>query len=85
LFFRKGPHGELGLEKAKSSAKPAFVEKLDGCLVCDLACGYGHTLYVLRDEDKEDKAALKKLGEIDAEAVQELVDAAAAKGSKKRG
>ena len=48
----------------------------------DLACGYGHTLYVVRNEDKEDKSAVEKLGEVDTETVQELVDALAKKSKK---
>ena len=62
VAWGQGPHGELGLEKAKSSAKPTFVTKLDKCLVNDLACGYGHTLYVLRNEDSEDKDSRREIG-----------------------
>lgn len=85
VAWGQGPHGELGLEKAKSSAKPTFVTKLDKCLVNDLACGYGHTLYVLRNEDVEDKAAAEKLDQVDEDAVQELIEAVAKRGSNKRG
>ena len=85
VAWGQGAHGELGLETAKSSAKPTFVNKLDKCLVNDLACGYGHTLYVLRNEDAEDKSAAEKLDEVDEDAVQELIDAIAKRGSKKRG
>jgi alpha-tubulin suppressor-like RCC1 family protein len=84
VAWGQGPHGELGLGEKKSSAKPTFVEALNGCRVADLACGYGHTLYVVRNEDKEDKAAVKKLEELDVDAIQPFVDATAAKGSKKR-
>ena len=73
------------MANAKSSAKPTFVEKLQGCLVTDLACGYGHTLYVLRDEDSEDKAAYEKLDEVDTEAVEDLIEAVSKRGNKKRG
>uniref|UniRef100_A0A7S4HXX2 Uncharacterized protein n=1 Tax=Odontella aurita TaxID=265563 RepID=A0A7S4HXX2_9STRA len=50
-----GPHGELGYGHTgpKSSAKPKFVEKLDSCIVSDVACGYGHTLFLIRDEDED--------------------------------
>ena len=31
----------------------------------DVACGYGHTLFLIRDEDDEDKAAIKKITRIE--------------------
>ena len=70
------------MEKAKSSAKPTFVTKLDKCLVNDLACGYGHTLYVLRNEDSEDKTGTEKLDEIDEDKIQGFIDAVARRGSR---
>jgi C4-type Zn-finger protein len=82
LFHTQGPHGELGLEKAKSSAKPTFVTTLEGCLVSDLACGYGHTLFVLRDDDEEDKKAAERLQQVHEEDVQDLVEKN--KGSEKK-
>ena len=62
-----GLTGELGFgaQNAKSSSKPKFVEKLDKCLVTDVSCGYGHTLFLIRDEDEEDKAAMKKINRIE--------------------
>jgi alpha-tubulin suppressor-like RCC1 family protein len=62
-----GQSGELGFgaKSAKSSSKPKFVEKLDKCLVTDVACGYGHTLFLIRDEDDEDRAAIKKITRIE--------------------
>ena len=53
----------MGLEGKKSSSKPAFVPALDGIQVLDLACGVGHTLYVVED------AAESKLASVDADAV----------------
>lgn len=47
VAWGQGPHGELGLGDKKSSAKPTFVTALDGKPVLDLACGYGHTLFVV--------------------------------------
>lgn len=63
-----GLTGELGFgtKNAKSSSKPKFVEMLDKCLVTDVACGYGHTLFLIRDDDEEDKAAIKKITKIEA-------------------
>jgi alpha-tubulin suppressor-like RCC1 family protein len=55
-----GSHGELGLGSKKSSSKPAFVETLDGVQVLDVACGYGHTVYVV------EPTSAKKLKSIDA-------------------
>jgi len=93
VCWGQGPHGELGLgTKLKSSAKPTFVEGLNGCRIAALACGYGHTLFVVRDDDKEDKAAVKKLPVLDPEATQmlednadEAVPAAKKSGKKKKG
>ncbi|EED88090.1 rcc1-repeat-containing protein, partial [Thalassiosira pseudonana CCMP1335] len=58
-----GAYGELGYGKGeqKSSAKPKFVNGLDSCLVTDLACGFGHTLFLIRNDDQEDAKALKKV------------------------
>jgi hypothetical protein len=57
---------------------------LDGCRLADLACGYGHTLFVVRNEDAEDIAAVKKLPELDMESVEDLVKAAEERANKKR-
>lgn len=67
VSWGQGPHGELGYgEKGgKSSAKPLFVEKLDKCIVTDVSCGYGHTLFLIRDEDSEDRKALGKLKKLE--------------------
>jgi alpha-tubulin suppressor-like RCC1 family protein len=71
-----GLTGELGFgkESAKSSSKPKFVEKLDKCLVTDVACGYGHTLFLIRDEDAEDKAELKKISKIEVSDLSAFVE-----------
>jgi alpha-tubulin suppressor-like RCC1 family protein len=84
VSWGQGPHGELGLGDPKSSAKPTFVATLDGCRVADLACGYGHTLFVVREDDAEDIAAVKKLPELDMDSVEGLVKAAEEKVSKKK-
>ncbi len=70
-----GLTGELGFgaENAKSSSKPKFVEKLDKCLVTDVVCGYGHTLFLIRDEDEEDKAAMKKINRIEVDDLSTFV------------
>lgn len=74
VSWGQGPHGELGYgEKKKSSSKPDFVTALDKCRIADLACGYGHTLFIIRDEDKGDKAALKELRTIDEADVTDLM------------
>lgn len=72
VAWGQGPHGELGFGAKKSSAKPDFVEALTGCRIQDVACGYGHTCYVVKDDDAEDKAAVKKLAVLDASAKDEL-------------
>ena len=67
VSWGQGPHGELGYSDkgAKSSAKPQFVEKLDKCIVTDISCGYGHTLFIVRDKDAEDRKALGKLKKLE--------------------
>eukprot|EP00797_Seminavis_robusta_P011653 Sro188_g081280.2 (616) ;mRNA; f:74842-77090 len=88
VAWGQGPHGELGLGTAKSSAKPQFVESLTGCRVQHLACAYGHTLYVIKDEDAEDKKAIEKLpllpktAKADLEAVWASMPAGGAGGGK---
>ncbi len=63
VSYGMGPYGELGYgrEGGKSSAAPKFVETLDGVVVKDVACGYGHTLLVLKEEDKKDQDNIKKM------------------------
>jgi len=70
-----GLTGELGYgaNNPKSSSKPKFVEKLDKCLVTDVACGYGHTLFLIRDEDEEDRAEYKKVKMIESSDLNDFV------------
>lgn len=85
VAWGQGQHGELGFgADAKSSSKPIFVPTLDGCRIASLACGYGHTLFIVRDDDKEDNAAVKKLPEISPEECKPLVEASEAKTKKRR-
>ena len=67
ISWGQGATGELGYgaSNAKSSSKPKFVEKLDSCLVSQISCGYGHTLFVICDEDEEDKKAWGKMASIE--------------------
>jgi hypothetical protein len=62
VVWGQGPYGELGLEGKKSSAKPAFVDTIEGKVVSDMACGLGSTLYVIKDD--------KGLPKIDSKAVE---------------
>lgn len=74
VAWGQGPHGELGLGKAKSSSKPTFVESLNGIQVVDVAAGYGHSLYVVRTEKADEEKAvngLVKVEEDDLEPLQE--------------
>lgn len=72
VAWGQGPHGELGLGIAKSSAAPKFVESLTACRIQSLACAYGTTLYVVKDDDAEDKAAIAKLPLLDENAKADL-------------
>ena len=76
-----GNHGELGYGKGenKSSSKPRFVNELDSCLVTNVACGMGHTLFVVRNEDKEDAKALKKVSKVEETDLSDFVDQMKAK------
>ena len=67
-----GPHGELGFGDKKSSARPDFVSRLDKCRIQDLACGYGATYYVIKQEDKDDESAIKTLPVVSDETFIEL-------------
>jgi hypothetical protein len=63
VAWGQGPYNELGLSSAKSTAKPNFIESLQGIQVLDLACAYGHTLFVVQDpsDDGAKTAAKEKL------------------------
>lgn len=59
-------YGELGLgENQKSKTVPMEVKALDGAHVNMVTCGMGHTLYICRDTEEEDKKILGKLKEIE--------------------
>mmetsp|Transcript_18011 Transcript_18011/g.32615 ORF Transcript_18011/g.32615 Transcript_18011/m.32615 type:complete len:304 (+) Transcript_18011:432-1343(+) len=76
-----GSYGELGYGKDenKSSSKPKFVLGLDSCLVTDVACGMGHTLFIVSDEDEEDAKALKKVSKVEEKDVSQFVEQIKAK------
>jgi Regulator of chromosome condensation (RCC1) repeat len=65
VVWGQGPYGELGLEGKRSSAKPAFVDSLEGKIVSDMACGQGCTLFVIKDD--------KGLPKVDLQAVNEAL------------
>lgn len=72
IAWGNGLVGEMGFGQGnpKSSSKPKFVEKLDCCLVTEVSCGYGHTLFLVRDEDEEDKKAWEKMATLEMKDVQ---------------
>lgn len=76
VSWGNGSHGELGYGKDenKSSSKPKFVNGLDSCLVTSVACGMGHTLFIIRNEDSEDLKALKKVGIVEESDVDDFVE-----------
>ena len=67
FFFSQG----YGLRKGgqKSSTNPKIVEPLEGIYVQEVACGYGHTLYIARDEET-DLPLLSKLPVYDPDKVR---------------
>ena len=72
VVWGQGPHGELGLKSgARSSAKPGFVDDLNGCHVTSMAAGYGALLYVV---SKDDEKAVAELATLEAEQITELTD-----------
>ena len=75
VSWGNGQTGELGYgaNNPKSSSKPKFVEKLDKVLITDTACGYGHTLFIIRDEDAEDKNLLKTIAKIEASDLEDFI------------
>lgn len=76
VSWGNGSHGELGFGagEKKSSSKPEFVSGLDSCLVTSVACGMGHTLFIIRNEDAEDAKALKKVPTLEEADVASFVD-----------
>ena len=77
VAWGQGPHGELGLPTAKSSAKPTFVPALQEIPVWDLAAGYGHSLFVVPSTGP----GVNDLPQVHVEDVQELVEQDQAKGA----
>jgi hypothetical protein len=75
VSWGNGQTGELGYgaNNPKSSSKPKFVEKLDKVLVTDTACGYGHTLFIIRDDDAEDKEMLEGMAKIEADDLTDFI------------
>jgi len=70
-----GQYGELGIANgAKSSIKPNFVNAIDKCLVTQVAAGYGHVIYILRNEDKEDEEAIGKMKAVEREDLDQCDD-----------
>lgn len=63
-------YGELGygLKKGgqKSSTNPKIVEPLEGIYIQEVTCGFGHTLFIARDDEK-DLPLLNKLPVYDPE------------------
>jgi alpha-tubulin suppressor-like RCC1 family protein len=84
ISWGNGPHGELGFGTAKSSAKPNFVPALDDLCVTSLACGLGHTLWVVRKEDAKEIALIDKLNVLEEEDVEDLVESIAAGKKEKK-
>ena len=55
----------------KSSTNPKIVEPLEGVYIQEVACGYGHTLFIARDEER-DLPLLNKLPVYDPDKVMLL-------------
>ncbi|KAL4221544.1 Protein rcc2 [Mactra antiquata] len=56
-------YGELGYgeNKPKSSTVPQEVKTFDGVYVHSVSCGYGHALFIARNDSDEDRENLKKM------------------------
>uniref|UniRef100_A0A7S2S1V5 Uncharacterized protein n=1 Tax=Eucampia antarctica TaxID=49252 RepID=A0A7S2S1V5_9STRA len=82
VSWGNGPIGELGYGKdnPKSSSKPKFVEKLDTVLVTDVQCGYGHTLFLLRNKDDEDKKAVENMAKVETDDLVEFIKVLSSSG-----
>lgn len=84
VAYGQGPHGELGLKSgAKSSAKPGFVDDLNGCHVTSMAASYGSLIYVVSKEDEKIVDEIPKLEADDVSTLTERVDAPPAEKGKK--
>jgi len=51
-------YGETGV---KSSSTPQEMKPLEGIYIHKVACGWGHTLFIARNESEEDKGKLEAL------------------------
>lgn len=76
VSWGNGLYGELGYGKkgTKSSSKPKLVVDLDKCVITDVRCGYGHTLFLIRDNDNDDKAAWNKLDRLETNDLQKFIN-----------
>ena len=75
VAWGQGTYGELGFgQDKKSSSKPSFVPGLEGCTVTSLACGYGTTLFVVRDDPK----VMDQLPQLDVSVLETLAATEAA-------
>mmetsp|Transcript_1884 Transcript_1884/g.2631 ORF Transcript_1884/g.2631 Transcript_1884/m.2631 type:complete len:617 (+) Transcript_1884:521-2371(+) len=87
VSWGQGPHGELGYgPDQKSSSRPKFVSSLDKCRIMDMSCGYGHTLFVIQNDDQDDKEAIQELHTLDEstlEELQTLLESSAAQAASK--
>ena len=57
--------GELGYGdgKSKSSTIPLEVKPLEGIYIHNVSTGYGHSLYIGRDDSEEEKTLIENLPE----------------------
>jgi alpha-tubulin suppressor-like RCC1 family protein len=72
VAWGNGPYGELGYGNKKSSSKPDFVASLSRCRIQDLACGFGATYYIVKNNEKSDQDAIKDLPVVSDDAYLEL-------------
>jgi len=59
VAWGQGTYGELGFDNRKSSVRPSFVNM--DCILTQLSCGFGHTLFLLKDENEDDLKVISKL------------------------
>lgn len=74
VSWGSGPYGELGYgpNGPRSSTRAKFVSVMDACRVTQVKSGYGHTLFLVREDDQEDRDALKKLSRVEEEDVKDF-------------
>ena len=53
----------FGDNKAKSSPQPQEVKTIDGIFIHKVACGFGHTLLLARNDTEEEKSKIEELPE----------------------